>query len=42
MKNEISREEYDPEGWFNDGVIVREDVEKLCHTLMYYPYGGIV
>ena len=42
MKNEISREEYDPEGWFNDGVIVREDVEKPCHTLMYCPYGGIV
>jgi hypothetical protein len=41
MSEKIDREEYGPEGWFNDGVIVREDVEKPCFKLRFCPYGSI-
>lgn len=41
MPEKIDREEYGPEGWFNDGVIVREDVEKPCLKLGFCPYGSI-
>ena len=41
MSEKIDREEYGPEGWFNDGVIVCEDVEKPCFKLLFCPYGNI-
>lgn len=41
IMKEIKREEYGPEGWFNDGVIVHKDLEKPCLKIGWCPYGWI-